>query len=99
MMKINLTKLKNSLQSLVFFWQATIIIFFAGVIIILIVSAIWGLGLNQGYDFSSPNNNDGQKNETIDAKMINRVLEQIKIRSVESINVPTANPDLVDPNR
>jgi len=97
-MKIEFTKLKNLTRRVTFFWQTLVIVFFAGLLFVLIASAIFWFSLSQDFT-SSITNSRAEKNGALDAKKINQVLEQIKIRSTELASTTANLPTMADPSR
>lgn len=86
------------MDSLEFFWQTVVVMFFIGLIASLIVGAIFWFGFDQSPVLSNDKSDVPQSNQ-IDAKKINQVLNQIKTRSADLSNTTTNLPTFVDPSR
>ena len=88
-MKINLDKFKNLTGQISFFWQTLIIAFFACLIIVLILSTIFGLKLESNLTTALPAG-ETPVGEALNTKSLNNILAKIKIRSAD-ISSTTAN--------
>ena len=95
-MKINLAKFKNLTGQISFFWQALIIIFFTGLIIVLILSTIFWLKLESNLITALPAE-EIPVGETLNTKSLNNILAKIKTRSADLASSTTNLPIVADP--
>ncbi len=97
-MKINLAKFKNLTGSVSFFWQTLVIIFFVGLTVILILNAVFWFKLELSLTIT-PVEGDIPADNTLSAKDLTKVLDQIKTRSADLASTTTNLPTVVDPAR
>ena len=95
-MKINLDKFKNLTGQISFFWQILIIAFFACLIIVLILSTIFGLKLESNLTTALPVGKT-PAGEALNTKSLNNILSKIKTRSVDLASSTTNLPIVADP--
>ncbi|MFA5022708.1 MAG: hypothetical protein WC385_03135 [Candidatus Paceibacterota bacterium] len=96
-MKISFTKFKKTTEGLSFFWQALVIIFFVGLLILLIVGAFLWLNLESDINSKLPVS-AGSPDQSLDPKNVNRVFDQIKTRSTELASTTSSSPAIPDPS-
>ena len=95
-MKINLDKFKNLTGQISFFWQTLIIAFFACLIIVLILSTIFGLKLESNLTTALPVG-ETLAGEALNTKSLNNILSKIKTRSADLASSTTNLPIVADP--
>lgn len=97
-MKISFTKFKKTTGDLSFFWQALVIVFFIGLLVLLIAGAFLWFNLEREINSKRPVST-GSPDQALDPKNINRVFDQIKTRSAELASTTNNFPNIIDPSR
>ncbi|MFA5001243.1 MAG: hypothetical protein WC531_03440 [Candidatus Paceibacterota bacterium] len=98
MIKINLDKFKNLTSQVSFFWQTLIVIFFTGLIIVLILSTIFWLKLESSLT-TVLLAGETSASETLNTKSLNNILTKIKTRSADLASTTANLPTVTDPAR
>ena len=88
-----LIKIKNILSDQKSFWQLILVSFFFAFILTLALSLWWMVGLEQEIESPPPvlmASSTTQKSKALDLQKLNRVLEQIQVRSRDSAGFSTS---------